>query len=81
MSEKYNKTLLACYLGFITQAITANFTPLLFLLFNKKLRSLFKHDNPFFLDYTYSKLPVKNYYFIENPTEKFSDHIGQVIEI
>lgn len=41
----------------------------------------FKHDNPFFLDYTYSKLPVKNYYFIENPKEKFSDHIGQVIEI
>ena len=41
----------------------------------------FKHDNPFFLDYTYSKLPVKNYYFIENLQEKFSDHIGQVIEI
>ncbi len=34
-SKKYNKTLLACYLGFITQAITANFTPLLFLMFNK----------------------------------------------
>ncbi len=33
--KKYNKTLLACYLGFITQAITANFTPLLFLMFNK----------------------------------------------
>ena len=29
----YRKTLLACYLGFITQAITANFTPLLFLTF------------------------------------------------
>ena len=33
--KKYNKTLLACYLGFITQAITANFIPLLFLMFNK----------------------------------------------
>ena len=33
--KKYNKTLFACYLGFITQAITANFTPLLFLMFNK----------------------------------------------
>ena len=33
--KKYNKTLIACYLGFITQAITANFTPLLFLMFNK----------------------------------------------
>ena len=29
----YRKTLLACYLGFVTQAITANFTPLLFLTF------------------------------------------------
>lgn len=27
----YKKTLLACYLGFITQAIAANFAPLLFL--------------------------------------------------
>ena len=33
--NKYNKTLAACYLGFITQAITANFTPLLFLMFNR----------------------------------------------
>ena len=29
----YRKTLLACYLGFITQAIAANFVPLLFLTF------------------------------------------------
>ena len=29
----YRKTLLACYLGFITQAIAANFAPLLFLTF------------------------------------------------
>ena len=31
--SKYCKTLLACYLGFITQAISANFAPLLFLTF------------------------------------------------
>lgn len=31
--KKYNKTLLACYLGFVTQAICANFVPLLFLTF------------------------------------------------
>ncbi len=31
MQKNYRKTLLACYLGFITQAITANFAPLLFL--------------------------------------------------
>ena len=32
--KNYRKTLIACYLGFITQAITANFTPLLFLKFH-----------------------------------------------
>ena len=31
----YNKTKIACYLGFITQAIAANFAPLLFLKFHK----------------------------------------------
>ena len=31
--KNYKKTLVACYLGFITQAISANFTPLLFLTF------------------------------------------------
>lgn len=35
MSNKtnYKKTLVACYLGFVTQAISANFAPLLFLTF------------------------------------------------
>ncbi len=33
--KDYGKTLLACYLGFITQAIAANFAPLLFLTFHK----------------------------------------------
>ena len=34
MQKNYQKTLKACYLGFITQAITANFAPLLFLKFH-----------------------------------------------
>ena len=34
MVQNYRKTLLACYLGFVTQAITANFAPLLFLKFH-----------------------------------------------
>ncbi|MBQ2388249.1 MAG: MFS transporter [Clostridia bacterium] len=34
MSKNYGKTLRACYLGFITQAICANFIPLLFLKFH-----------------------------------------------
>ncbi len=33
--NKYKKTLTACYLGFITQAIAANFAPLLFLTFHQ----------------------------------------------
>ena len=34
MKKNYQKTLKACYLGFITQAIVANFAPLLFLKFH-----------------------------------------------
>ena len=34
MEKNYQKTLIACYLGFITQAIVANFAPLLFLKFH-----------------------------------------------
>ena len=33
VQPNYKKTLFACYLGFITQAISANFVPLLFLTF------------------------------------------------
>ncbi len=33
--KNYKKTLIACYLGFVTQAISANFTPLLFLTFKE----------------------------------------------
>ena len=34
MKKNYQKTLTACYLGFVTQAISANFAPLLFLRFH-----------------------------------------------
>ena len=34
MKNPYKKTLTACYLGFVTQAICANFAPLLFLTFH-----------------------------------------------
>lgn len=33
MTKNYKKTKLACYLGFVTQAICANFAPLLYLTF------------------------------------------------
>ena len=35
--DRYRQTLIACYLAFITQAIAANFAPLLFLTFHKSL--------------------------------------------
>lgn len=34
--KEYNKTKIACYLGFVTQAIVANFTPLLFVAFHRE---------------------------------------------
>ena len=34
--KNYNKTLIACYLGFVTQAISANFAPLLFMTFKSR---------------------------------------------
>lgn len=34
--KNYRKTLRACYLGFVTQAIAANFAPLLFLVFHSE---------------------------------------------
>lgn len=37
-NKNYKRTLLACYLGFITQAITANFAPLLFLTFHNNYK-------------------------------------------
>ena len=33
VTPNYQRTLRACYLGYVTQAICANFTPLLFLTF------------------------------------------------
>lgn len=39
--KNYKKTQLACYLGFITQAITANFAPLLYLTFHDSFQISF----------------------------------------
>lgn len=35
MDKKYNKTVYACFLGYIVQAIVNNFIPLLFIMFHK----------------------------------------------
>ena len=40
----YRKTKIACYMGFITQAIAANFAPLLFLKFHLPTHCIFRQD-------------------------------------
>lgn len=40
----------------------------------------FKKERPFFLDYTYSNIPVKDYKLL-NWDKAMSDHVGQMIEI
>ena len=35
MKDKYNKTITACFVGYIVQAVVNNFTPLLFLFFQR----------------------------------------------
>lgn len=35
MKEQYNKTITACFVGYIVQAIVNNFVPLLFLTFQR----------------------------------------------
>lgn len=36
VTKDYSKTKQACYLGFVTQAIVANFAPLLFMAFHRE---------------------------------------------
>ena len=36
MKDKYQKTVYACFVGYIVQAIVNNFVPLLFLTFEKE---------------------------------------------
>ncbi|CDC07939.1 transporter major facilitator family [Lachnospiraceae bacterium CAG:364] len=36
MKNQYNKTMTACFVGYIVQAIIVNFVPLLFLTFQRQ---------------------------------------------
>lgn len=68
--KNYKKTLVACYLGFITQAISANFAPLLFLTFKDTYRiSLEKIALIPFVFYL-------TQLFIDFAATKFADKIG-----
>ncbi len=43
MKNQYNKTIVACFVGYVVQAVVNNFTPLLFLFFQKNYRIPLSH--------------------------------------
>lgn len=68
--RNYRKTLVACYLGFVTQAIAANFAPLLFVTFQSAYRIGLE---------TIALIPMAFYvtqFFIDFAAAKFVDKIG-----
>lgn len=72
MGEKmnYKKTLVACYLGFVTQAISANFAPLLFLTFKSTYGITFEKIAMIPLVFYLAQL------LIDLAATKFADKIG-----
>ncbi len=68
--KNYKKTLIACYLGFVTQAISANFTPLLFLTFKSTYRIGFEKLALIPLTFYLTQL------LIDLAATKFVDKIG-----
>ncbi len=68
--KNYKKTLIACYLGFVTQAISANFAPLLFLTFKSTYGISFSR---------LALIPVTFYLtqlLVDLAATKFADKIG-----
>ena len=68
--KNYKKTLTACYLGFVTQAISANFTPLLFLTFKATYEINLEKI---------ALIPMVFYltqFFVDIAAAKFADKIG-----
>ena len=72
MSKKanYKKTLIACYLGFVTQAISANFAPLLFLTFKSSYEITFEKIAMIPLVFYLTQL------LVDLAATKFADKIG-----
>ncbi len=66
----YKKTLAACYLGFVTQAITANFAPLLFLTFKSSYGITLEKIAMIPLVFYLTQL------FVDLAATKFADKIG-----
>ena len=68
--KNYKKTLRACYLGYVTQAISANFTPLLFLTFKNTYGITLEKI---------ALIPLVFYltqFFIDLAATKYADKIG-----
>ena len=68
--KNYKKTLVACYLGFVTQAITANFAPLLFLTFKSTYGITLEKIAMIPMIFYLAQL------FIDLAATKFADKIG-----
>ncbi len=68
--KNYKKTLIACYLGFVTQAISANFAPLLFLTFKSTYRITFDKIAMIPLVFYLTQL------LVDLAATKFADKIG-----
>ena len=68
--KNYKKTLTACYLGFVTQAISANFTPLLFMTFIKTYGITLEKIAMIPLVFYFTQL------LIDLAATKFADKIG-----
>lgn len=68
--KNYKKTLIACYLGFVTQAISANFAPLLFLTFKSVYGITLEKIAMIPLVFYFSQ------FLIDLAATKFADKIG-----
>ena len=68
--KNYRKTLIACYLGFVTQAISANFAPLLFLTFKDAYGISFEKIALIPFVFYLTQL------FVDFAATKFADKIG-----
>ena len=68
--KNYRKTLIACYLGFVTQAISANFAPLLFLTFKDAYGISFEKIALIPFVFYFTQL------FVDFAATKFADKIG-----
>lgn len=68
--KNYRKTLTACYFGFVTQAISANFTPLLFLTFKANYGISLEKIAMIPLAFYLTQL------FVDFAATKFADKIG-----